>query len=323
MLHDLIIIGASAAGVSAALYAQRRNLNFLLISEDIGGEVATSGEIENYLGFTHTDGIELSGKFKEQLAYNGIKHQEIRVEKVEKQQEFFLLHVKQNGNRVEFKAKTIIIATGAHPRELSVKGEKEFRNKGVSYCTICDGPLFKNKAVITIGGGNSGLESALMLENIASRAWLLQKGSRLSGDDVLIDKVTQSAKIQVIYNAGVYEIFGDTFVKGLFYFERSEKKGSRRGRGSYKDTATSIEHKIEADGIFVHIGMIPNTSFIDFIEKNKFGEIIINGLCQTNIPGIFAAGDVTNIPYKQISIAAGHGASAALAAVDFLNKLKV
>lgn len=307
MIYDLIIIGASAAGVSAALYAQRRNLNFLLISEDIGGEVATSGEIENYLGFTHTDGIELSGKFKEQLAHNGIKHQEIRVEKVEKQQEFFLLHGKQNGNRVEFKAKTIIIATGAAPRELSVKGEKEFRNKGVSYCTICDGPLFKDKAVITIGGGNSGLESVLMLENIASRLWLLQKGSRLSGDDILIDKVTQSAKIQIIYNAGVYEIFGDTFVKGLLY----------------KDKATNRKHKIEADGIFVHIGMIPNSSFIDFIEKNKFGEIIVNGLCQTNIPGIFAAGDVTNIPYKQISIAAGHGASAALAAVDYLNKLKV
>lgn len=306
-MFDLIIIGASAAGVSAAMYAKRRNIHFLIISENIGGEVATSGEIENYLGFTHTDGIELSGKFKEQLKYHGIEVKEGNVEIIEQRDNFFIIQGKQNGSSLELETKVVLIATGVHPRELSVTGEKEFRNKGLSYCTVCDGPLFKDKIVATIGGGNSGLESVLMLAQIASQCYLIQLGERLKGDEVLIEKVKNSPKIQIIYNARTKEIFGDTFVRGI----------------RYEDTKSGGIKEIRVDGIFVHIGMVPNSSFIDLVEKNEFKEIKVNSLCQTSVPGIFAAGDVTDIPYKQISIAAGQGACAALAVVDYLNKLRV
>lgn len=306
MLHDLIIVGGSAAGVAAAIYAKRRNLNFLLVSEDIGGEVATSGEIENYLGFPKTDGIELSQKFKEQLKYNQIEHKEGVVEKVEKKDAHFILKGKENGEPLELEAKSVLIATGVHPRELSVPGEKEFRNKGVSYCTVCDGPLFKDKITATIGGGNSGLESVLMLEQVASQAYILQRGEKLNGDDILMEKVTSSPKITVIYNADTKEIFGETFVKGL----------------RYEDTKTKETKEIVAQGIFIHIGMIPNSSPIDFVEKNEFGEIKVDTMCRTNVPGVFAAGDVTDVPYKQIAIAAGQGTCAALAVVDYLDKLE-
>ena len=306
MQYDLIIIGGSAAGVAAAIYAKRRNLNFLLLSTDIGGEVATSGEIENYLGFPKTDGIELAGKFKEQLKYNQIGYQEVRVEKVEKGEGFFTIRGKQNGSAVELQTKTLLIATGVHPRELNIRGEKEFRNKGVSYCTVCDGPVYQNRVSATIGGGNSGMESVLMLAEIASKCYLLQRGDTLKGDEVLAQKVMSHPKITVIFNTNTKEIFGDTFVKGL----------------RYEDTKTGEMHELAVGGIFAHIGMLPNSSFIDIVEKNEFGEIKVDTLCRTSVPGVFAAGDVTDIPYKQITIAAGQGTCAALAAVDYLNKLK-
>lgn len=305
-MFDLIIIGASAAGVSASIYAKRRNLNFLLISKDIGGEVATSGEVENYLGFSHTDGIELTAKFKEQMAHNRITCEEVSVEKIEQEGVFFRVQGHKGQEEVTFQTKTVIIATGAHPRLLNVPGEKEFRNKGVSYCTTCDGPIFQDKVTATIGGGNSGLESSLMLEGIASKTFLIQHSEKLKGDNVLIEKATHSPKISVLYNAETVEIFGDTFVKGL----------------KYKDKTTGQTHTIDAEGIFIHIGLIPNTNFIDLVEKDEAGYIKVNPRCQTNIPGIFAAGDVTDIPYKQISIAAGQGSTAALSAVEYLNKLQ-
>lgn len=301
---DLIIIGGSAAGVSAAIYAKRRNLNFALLSEDIGGEVATSGEIENYLGFAHTDGLELTEKFKEQMKYNNIEHQEVSVERIEKEVNTFTVRGKQDGKDRAFQTKTVIIATGAHPRELNVPGEKEFRGKGVTYCTTCDGPLFGGKVTATIGGGNSGLESVLMLEAIASHAYLLQHSERLKGDDVLIKKVMASPKITVLLNAETKAITGETFVKNLRYFD-----------------ATSNEEKtLDVQGVFIHIGMVPNASFVDFVEKDALGHIKVDDKTQTNIPGIFAAGDVTTVPYKQISVAVGQGTIAALAAVEYLNK---
>lgn len=303
---DLIIIGGSAAGVSAAIYAKRRNLNFLLVSQDIGGEVATSGEIENYLGFAHTDGLELTDKFKEQLKYNAILYQEVSIECIEKAEVGFTLEGRQNGNEATFQAKAIIIATGAHPKELSVPGEKEFRAKGVTYCTVCDGPIFTGKITVTIGGGNSGLESVLMMEGIASRAYLLQHSDRLKGDDVLIKKATESSKITVLLNAETKEITGDTFVKGLRYL----------------DKVSGEEKTLDVQGVFIHIGMIPNAQFIDFVEKDGAGHIKVDAKCATNVPGIFAAGDVTDVAYKQISIAVGQGTIAALAAVEYLNKLQ-
>lgn len=304
--YDVVIIGGSAAGVSAAVYAKRRNLNFALVSQDIGGEVALSGEIENYVGFPHTDGLELTDKFKEQLKYNDITYTEASVEKIEKSDTLFSLKAKQGENPLSFRAKAVIIATGGHPRTLNVPGEKEFKSKGVTYCTTCDGPLFGGKVTATIGGGNSGLESVLMMEQIASHAYLLQHADRLKGDDVLMKKVASSPKITVLLNAETKEITGDTFAKQLKYI----------------DKATSEEKMLDVQGIFIHIGMIPNAQFIDFVDKDPAGHIKVDTKCVTNVPGIFAAGDVTDVAYKQISIAVGQGTIAALAAVEYLNKLQ-
>lgn len=307
-MFDLIIIGASAAGVAASVYAKRRNLNFKLLSLDVGGEVATSGEIENYLGFPKTDGIALAGAFKEQLTYNGIVNEEIFVEKIVKKNSAFLVIGKKNGEEeVTLDVKTILIATGVHPRTLDIPGEKEFKNRGLSYCTVCDGPLFKDKIVAVIGGGNSALESVLMLATIAKQVYSININHEFKGEDILIEKVKKLANAILIGNAKTKKIFGEQFVKGLEY-EANDTKEAKR---------------IEAQGIFVHIGMLPNAGFIDLVEKNMFGEIKVDKLCQTDIPGIFAAGDVTDVPYKQINIAAGQGTLAALGVVDYLNKLKV
>jgi len=303
-MYDLVIIGASAAGVTAAVYAKRQNLNFTLLAKDIGGEVATSGEVENYLGFVHTNGIELTEKFKEQLAYNHIEAQEVAIEKIKKCEGFFRLKGKKSSQDVTFEAKTIIIATGVHPREINISGEKEYRNKGVSYCTVCDGPIFKDKVVATIGGGNSALESLLMLSSIAKEVYSVNKNAEFKGEDVLIQKVKSSKNIHLITNAQTKKFLGDIFLSGLEY----EKDGKIQD--------------IEIQGAFIHIGMIPNTEFIDIVEKNQFGEIKVNALFQTTIPGIFAAGDVIDFPYRQINIAAGQGTAALLAVVDYLNKVK-
>ncbi|MFC1662872.1 NAD(P)/FAD-dependent oxidoreductase [Patescibacteria group bacterium] len=305
--HDLIIIGASAAGVSAAIYAARRNLKFLVISKDIGGEVINSGEIENYPGIKHTNGIELTQKFIEQLEYYKVKiEQMVQVDKVEKSESGFNILARKDNKELVLTSKTVIIATGIHPRVLPVPEESKLKGKGLSYCTTCDGPLFKNKITATIGGGNSALESVLMLAELSPKVYLINKNPTFRGDNTLISKVEANNKIKVIYNAKTTHLLGDKRVSGLIYTDKNDKE---------------IELK-DIEGLFVHIGMIPNSDLVsDEVEKNKTGEIIVTKECHTNIPGLFAAGDVTDIPYKQIAVATGQGVSALLSAVNFLNKL--
>ncbi len=304
-MFDLIIVGASAAGISASIYAARRRLNFKIISADIGGEVATSGEIENWPGVIHTDGIELAGQFKAQALANKVIIEEGKwVSQVKKEDNIFIVSGKNpDGSGFEEKAKSVLVATGVHSRELGIPGEKEFRNKGVSYCTVCDGPLFSGQTVATIGGGNSALESALMLADIASQIYLINKNPRFKGEQVLIDKVAQNSKIEIIYEAMTLAILGDKFVSGL----------------EYKDKSGAI-HKLDVKGIFVHIGQIPNSGFVPDVELDEVKQIKVNLRGETNMPGLLAAGDVTNIPYKQIVIAAGQGVTALLSAVDYLNR---
>lgn len=306
MLYDVVIIGASAAGVSAAVYAKRRNLSLAVVSDDIGGEVATSGEIENYLGFPQTDGIALSEKFKEQLKHNAIEVEYAHVTKIEKKDGNFVVVAKKGSSETSFETHTVIVATGVHPRELAIPGEKEFKNKGVTYCTVCDGPLFKDKTVATIGGGNSALESILMLSGIAKKVYSININKEFTGENTLIDKVKGLDNVEIITDALTTKIIGDNLVTGL----------------EYKSQENEELKQLEVQGVFVHIGMIPNSEFIDFVKKNEFGEIEVNAVCATNVPGMFAAGDVTNIPYKQITVAAGQGTCAALSSVDYLNKLQ-
>jgi len=304
MVYELIIVGGSASAVAAGIYAARRKLNFIIISKDFGGEVANSGEIENYPGFVKTTGIELSEKFKKHLAsHNVFPETGIEVKNIKQENNRFILEADKIGKAVVYEAKSVIIATGERPRQLGIPGEEKFRGKGVSYCTVCDGPLFRNKIVATIGGGNSALESVLMLSQIASKVYLITINSELAGENTLIDKVKADKKIEIICNVNTKKIIGEQLGGGL----------------EYKEKESSQTKRLKVDGIFVHIGHLPNSQMVDLTEKNKFGEIIVDRLGQTNIGGLFAAGDVTDIPYKQIAIATGMGVTAALSAVSYLN----
>lgn len=308
-MFDLVIIGGSAAATSAGLYAARRGLNFKIITKDFGGEVATSGEVDNYPGIPGTNGIELAGKFKKHLANYGVEPEEgVEVEKVVRQPDgtFLISATKDAVTKVEYTSKTIIVATGVHPRELNVPGEKEFRNKGVSYCTVCDGPLFGGKTVAIVGGGNSALEAGLMMADIAKKVYMVNKNVEFKGDTILLDNLKTKKNVEFVYGAKTSRITGEQFVTGIKYiFEDGNEK------------------ELKAEGIFIHIGMIPNSGLVpNDVPKNNFGEIAVDQNCQTNIPGLYAAGDVTDVPFKQIILAAAQGTCALLSAVQYLNKIK-
>lgn len=307
-MFDLVIIGGSAAGSAAAIYAARRKLNLKLISTDFGGEVANSGEVENYPGFIHTTGLELAQKFREHVEANDVQPElGVYVQSIVKHSEGkFEIIAKKGDEELRYETKAVIIATGVHPRHLEIPGETEYYGKGVTYCTTCDGPLYKNKTVVTIGGGNSALESALMLSEIASHVTLINKNAYFKGEQVLIDKVTANPKIDVIYNALTQRIQGEMVVKQVVY----------------KDGATGEEKTVDTQGVFVHIGWLPNNKLApEEIKRNAAGEIEVSQKCETTVSGIFAAGDITNIPYKQIAIASGQGVTAALAATEYINRL--
>ncbi len=311
-MYDLVIIGAAAAGCTAAVYAARRNLNFIIITKDIGGEVALSGEVENWPGQIHTTGIQLAQDFhKHAASYNTNIKNGLMVTSITQEGKHHVITTDDGTGKIEnFQTKTVIIGSGIHPRTLGISGEEELRGKGVTYCTVCDGPLYKKKVTITIGSGNSALESALMMATLASKVYLLSKypdtkeskGGFPKGENILIDKIKQQSNVEIIYGAATTKILGTDYVTGIEYTD-----------------ANGTTQTLSADGAMVHIGMIPNTDFTGNIAKNPVKELIVSQKCETSVPGIFAAGDVTNIPYKQISIAAGQGAVAALAAIEYIN----
>jgi len=303
-MFDLIIIGGSVAATTAGIYAARRGLNFKILTKEFGGEVATSGEIENWPGIAHTDGLTLAEQFRAHLSANDVVPEEgIEVSGIIKDSDGSF--VVDAGDQ-KYKAKAIIMATGVHPKELNVLGEKEFRNKGVTYCTTCDGPLFTGKITTVVGGGNSALESALMLADIASQVYVINKNAQFKGEQVLIDKVVSKQNVKIIYSAKTTEIKGEQLVMGIVYTDLS---------------GTSQE--LKTDGVFIHIGMVPNSGIAPAeVSKDKFGQILVDDHCATNVSGFFSAGDVTNTPFKQIVIAAGQGCIATLSAVEYLNRSK-
>lgn len=313
-LYDLVIIGASAAGSAAAIYAARRGLNFVLVAKDTGGEVALSGEVENWPGIIRTTGIELADLFTKHVkSYGAPIADGLEVTDIKPQKNYHLVIAKDGiGKEKVYPAKAVIIASGIHPRALDVPGEDNLKNKGVTSCTVCDGPLFRGKVTATIGAGNSALESALMMADIAQQVYLITKHPNTSemqggfpkGEYILIKKLKEKKNVKIIYNALTKEILGTEKVTGL----------------KYEATATKEEKTLKVDGIMVHVGMIPNDEFIHCAKKNEQREVIVNIRCETDCPGVFAAGDITNVPFKQIVIAAGHGVTAALAAIDYINK---
>lgn len=306
-MFDLIIIGASAAGISAAIYAARRNLHFIVVTGDVGGEVATSGEIENYPGFKHTDGIELTQKFQEQLDHNHVKiEQPVRVQRISRVDGGFRITAYKVSEEKHWDARAVIIATGIHPKPLPVPSEPKLRGHGITYCTTCDGPLYRGKVVATIGGGNAALESALFLAEICPQVYVLNKNAQFKGEATLIEKVQSHPKIQILFEVQTTNVIGEQQTEAVEYRD--------------KDGNTHILEDVR--GVFVHIGQLPNSDFVGpEVQKNQLGEVLVDKFCRTNVPGLFAAGDVTDVPYKQIAVATGEGVKAALASVSYLNTL--
>jgi alkyl hydroperoxide reductase subunit F len=300
-VYDVMIIGGGPAAMAASVYCMRKGLLTGLISKNTGGQVAETSGIENYMGFTYIDGTSLVGKFKEQLELFELgfsENQNVSSLTAGKIKKISL----ENGD--VFDAKTVIIATGKRSKKLGIPGETEFTGKGVAYCAICDAPLYKGKDVAVAGGGNSGVEAAIDLAKIASRVTLIQRSSRLKADMIAIDKLKAFTNLEIMYDTKVVEISGGESVEKI---NVSDKAG--------------LMKEISVQGIFIEIGLIPNAEFArDVIKLNEFGEIEVDAKCRTNVDGIFAAGDVTAVPYKQIIIAAGEGAKAALSASEYLIK---
>jgi len=304
-IYSLIIIGGGPAGMSAGIYASRQRIKTLLLTKDFGGQMAKKAvPIENYPGFEKISAFDLISRMKNHLKKSEIEIKEgEEVISIEKENEIFEVKTKK-GNT--YFSHSIIVATGADPRKLKIPGEEEFLGKGVSYCVLCDGPLFKEKEVAVIGGGESGFEAAVALANWAKKIYILEFAKEVKASQKIQEEAKRTQKIEVITQAKVKEIRGEKFVKEILFEDQKEKK----------------DKILKVNGVFVEIGTVPASNFLKgLVEFNEKGEIKVNPRTQeTSLPGIFAAGDVTDNLFKQIVVAAGEGAKAALSAYFYLKK---
>jgi alkyl hydroperoxide reductase subunit F len=299
-VYDVAVIGAGPAGMSAAIYASRKNLSTLVISTDIGGQVGTTNEIANYPGVKKIAGPDLVKNFEAHMSEYEIDRLVGELVTGINFKERCKVLVTALGR--EIRARSVIVATGAFKRKLNIPGETEFAGKGVVYCTTCDGPLFKDMTIAIVGGGNSGLEAAIEMNDIAKKVYLISRGN-FNGDQILQDKVSSAENVEVLNFHDPLEISGADTVEAL----------------KLKNLNKNDELTLKVGGVFIEIGLFPNSGFaLDLIETNQTGEIIIDSHGHTGVNGIFAAGDVTDVHDKQIVIAAGAGANAALAAFEYL-----
>ena len=296
---DVVVVGAGPGGASAAIYSARKGLKTAIIAEKIGGQVQDTKGIENLISVKYTEGPQLAAQLAQHISDYPIILLEHRRVKSVGTGEMKRLEL-ESGEFLE--TKSLIVATGAKWRELGIPGEKEYLGRGVAYCPHCDGPYFKGKEIAVIGGGNSGIEAAIDLAGIVKSVTVFEFMPTLKADQVLVDKLESLPNVKILKNARTNRVIGDNGkVTALEYEDR--------GTGELKT--------LELDGIFVQIGLIPNSSFVkDVVETNKFGEIVVDEKCRTNVPGIYAAGDVTTVPYKQIIIAMGEGAKAGLTSFE-------
>lgn len=305
-IQDVVVIGGGPAGVSSAIYAARKGLNVSIVSEKFGGQLTETVGIENFISNPYTTGKELtSNLFNHAKEYDIILKEHVQVEKIGG--EDIKSITLSSGEKME--SRSVIIATGAKWRNLNIPGEKEYLGKGVAYCPHCDGPFFKGKDVVVVGAGNSGLEAALDLSNIAKTVTVLEFLPFSKADKILRDKARDTKNIEIILNVETQKILGDNKkVTGIRYIDKSTQ-----------DVYTS-----NVSAIFIQIGLIPNSHFVkNLLDLNKYGEIITNDRCETSVKGIFAGGDVSSIPHKQIIVSMGHGATAALSASEYLIKQNV
>ena len=308
--YDVLIVGGGPAGAAAAVYAARKGIRTGVAAERFGGQVNDTLAIENYISVIETDGPKFAAALEAQTRAYGVDIMNLqRADKIiPAEQPGGLIEV-QLANGGSLKSKTVILSTGARWRNVNVPGESEYKNKGVAYCPHCDGPLFKGKRTAVIGGGNSGVEAAIDLAGIVAHVTLIEFADQLKADAVLVNKLKSLPNVTIHTNAQTTEITGaDGKVNGL----------------KYKDRATNVEHLVPLAGVFVQIGLVPNTEWLKgTVDLSKFGEIIVDSHGRTNIPGVFAAGDCTTVPFKQIVIAAGEGSKAALSAFDHLIRMPV
>lgn len=300
-MYDLIIVGAGPAGITAGVYAARKRMNFLILTMDVGGQAGWSGDVENYIGYQFISGPELVEKFRVHLQKFHVDIREAQPATLIKRDNNIIY---TQTDQETYESKTVIVASGRNPRKLDAEGEEKYRNRGVTYCATCDGPLFADKNVAVVGGGNSGFDAVLQLVKIADHIHVVEVSPEIRADSIMVEKAMETGRVTIHTGARVKSFYGDVFLKGI----RIEKEG--------KETDLPVE------GAFIEIGSVPVSSMVKDVKTNPFGEIIVDCKCRTNIPGIFAAGDVTDVPAKQIIVACGEGCKALLGAFEYLSTLR-
>jgi NADH-dependent peroxiredoxin subunit F len=304
---DVLIVGGGPAGAAAAVYAARKGIRTGVVAERFGGQVLDTLAIENFVSVLATEGPQFASALEQHAKHYDVDIMNLqRADKLARNGDFVEVQLANGGT---LKARSVILSTGARWREVNVPGEQKYRNQGVAYCPHCDGPLFKGKRVAVIGGGNSGVEAAIDLAGIVEHVTLLEFGEQLRADAVLVSKLRGLPNVTIHTQAQTTEITGD---------------GSKVNGLSYTDRASGTAHHVPLEGVFVQIGLVPNTEWLKgTVELSRHGEIVVDAKGATSVPGVFAAGDVTTVPYKQIIIAAGDGAKAALGAFDYLIRSSV
>ena len=301
--YDIAVIGAGPAAVSAAIYGARKGLKVAMIGDLVGGQLINTNDIENIIGTPLTNGFDFSQSLEKHLnEYEIAFYKGHKVKKVLKDSKDNILIL---DDELEVKSKTVIVATGAIWKKLGIVGEDKYAGKGVHYCATCDGPFYRNKDVVIIGGGNSGVEAAIDLSNIAKTITLVEYSSTINADEVLKNKLSSLENVKILTSSAAQSVTGNLFAEGLKILNRD---------------SNAVE-EIKTDGIFVEIGTVANTSFVsDILDINTNSEIKIDSVNKTSVEGIFAAGDCTDVRYKQVIIAMGEGAKAALSAYEYLIK---
>jgi alkyl hydroperoxide reductase subunit F len=302
-MYELIIIGAGPAGMTAAVYAARKKLNALLVSKDIGGQAIWASKVENYMGYQFIEGVELMQKFEAQVKQFPLE-QKIGegIEALSRLEGGFEVRTDKGQG---YQARAVIIATGKRPRQLNVPGEDRLRGRGVTYCAICDGPLFSQQSVAIVGGGNSALEAARDMISIARHVYLVSL-TKITGAPLVFERLKSAPNFTAFLESEVVEIKGSNLVEGV----------------KIRDLSSGSQNELRVGGVFVEIGRVPSSQLArEITGVNRFGEIEVNRNCETSIPGLLAAGDVTDVPDKQIVIAAAEGAKAALQAHRYLQRL--
>ncbi len=298
-MFDVIIIGAGPAGMTAGIYAARREMKALILSKDIGGQVIWAAEIENYPGFKSIQSHELINNMKEQVENLGVEIKTDEVKEIIKREDgnFDIIT-----NKKKYQSKTVIVCMGLSPRRLAIPGEEELSGKGVTYCANCDGPFYKGKDVVVVGGGNAALDAAEMLSKIAKKVYLVHRSEVFKAFEVLVKEVEDRENIELCLNSEVERIVGENKVEQIII---KDKEGVKR--------------EIKTDGIFIEVGRIAHTDLVDGLaERNERKEIVVDERCRTTTKGLFAGGDVTQIPFKQISSANGQATIAALSAYQYI-----